>query len=142
MSSLDTRQDPFYVDFYHTFGKYPNQEEHEYWRALSIPFTMYMRMGIPKERFDVIFSQSVEITAKDMGMLPSELFKLIEGVAHEYYQACQNLRPPMQYIRMGDLIPDKYGMHKLSIALHALTYLEMTLGLSRFGQPNEQPHTT
>lgn len=142
MSSLKTSKDPFYVDFYHTFGKYPNEEEHECWRAVAAPLAMLNRLEIPQELWNNSFSQSVGFTALDMGMPYPELFKLIESVAHEYCLACQNYRPPMQYIRLGDLIPDKYGMHKFSIAVLALTYLERTLGLSRFGQPNEQPHTT
>lgn len=142
MSSMETSKDPFYIDFYHTFGKYPNEEEHELWRGLSIPFTMFTRLGIPQERFDCIYAQSVGITAKDMGMSHSELFKLIENVAHKYYQACQNFRPPMQFIRLGDLIPDKYEVHKFSIAILALTYLERQLGQSRFAPPEEQSQNT
>lgn len=142
MSSIETSKDPFYIDFYHTFGKYPNEQEHELWRGLSIPFAMFTRLEIPKEHFDGVFAQSVGITAKEMGMPCSELFQLIERVAHEYYQACQNHRIPMQFIRLGDLISDKYGVHKFSIAILSLTYLERALGQSRFAPPNERLQTT
>lgn len=135
MSSTETRKDPFYTDYYNTFGKYPSKEEHELWRGLSIPFIMLNRMGVPKEHLNGIVTQSIGITAKDMGMPYPELVKLIERVAHEYYQACQNYRVPMQFIYLGNLIPDKYAVHKHSIALLALTYLEQMLGQSRFDPP-------
>lgn len=135
MTSTETRKDPFYADYYNTFGTYPNKEEHELWRCLSAPFTMLIRLEVPKEKMNGILAQSVGITAKDMGMPYPELFKLIESVAHEYYQACQNYRVPMQFIYLGNLIPDKYAAHKHSIAILALTYLEQMLGQSRFDPP-------
>ena len=142
MSSIETGKDPFYTDYYYTFGKYPNEEEHEFWRFISAPFAMANILEMPKERLDGMFAQTIGLLAKDMGMPYPELFKLIESVAHEYYQACQNHRIPMQFIHLGDLIPDKYGVHKLGIAVLALTYLERKLGQSRFDPPHEQSQET
>ena len=135
MSSTETRKDPFYTDYYNTFGKYPSKEEHELWRGLSIPFIMLTKMEVSQERLNGIITQSIGITAKDMEMPYPELVKLIERVAHEYYQACQNYCVPMLFIYLGNLIPDKYAVHKHSIAILALTYLEQMVGQSRFDQP-------
>ena len=103
--------------------------------TLSIPFIMYPRLGIPTGMVHGIFMQSIEHAAKDMRVQGPKLFKLIESVAHEYYQACQNTRDPMQFIYLGNLIPDKYDAHKQIIAILALTYLELMLGQSRFDSP-------
>ena len=96
---------------------------------------MLTKLEVPKEYSDGIFAQGVGLAAMDMGMSYPEMFKLIDSVAHEYYQACQNHRIPMQIIHLGDLIPDKFGVHKFSIAILALTYLERMLGQSRFDSP-------
>ena len=129
------RMDPFYTDFHNTFGTYPSKEEHEVWRSLVAPLAMYSKLDLPKEYVNNAIAHCFGVTAMGMGMPYAELFMLIDGLAREYYQASLNHRIPMQFIYLGNLIPDKYGEDKYIIAALTLTYLERMVGFSRFDPP-------